>query len=252
MNMEPSALGYLHRDTFFHRADPRVKMALVFMGGAVIMATGAPALGVTGVLILAAALWSRLPLRAMIREMRFLAVLALGVALVRAFAQPGRAVFSVHGFSMTLEGLESGGVMALRLVLAALMGAVFSGVTPSSHIRAAIQWFLAPIPFVPEKKAGLMVGLLVRFVPKVFSLGQTVAAAQKSRCIDARNAPVFRLKTFVLAMIVRTFQTADQLVLAMEARCYSEDRTPPEFRLCLADPILLAAAGSLTVFALWP
>ena len=227
--MEPSAFGYLHRDTFFHRADPRVKLALVIMGGGVIMAAKPLVLGLTGVLIVTTAFWSRLPLAAMMREMRFLAILAFGVALIRAFADPGRVIFSIHELTMTLEGIESGGVMALRLILAAMLGGGICGRHSVESYPGDHPVVFGPHPLCAGKKGRSHGGAFGAVRAHGFQPGTNRGRRPKIPLHRRPYSPVFRLKTFVLAMILRAFQTADQLVVAMEARCFSEDRTRPSF-----------------------
>jgi hypothetical protein len=53
------------------------------------------------------------------------------------------------------------------------------------------------------------------------------AEAQRARCLDNRKNPLDRLVRLGFPLIRRTFEQADRLIVAMEARCYSENRTEP-------------------------
>jgi energy-coupling factor transporter transmembrane protein EcfT len=65
----------------------------------------------------------------------------------------------------------------------------------------------------------------VRFIPFIFEQAKKTAEAQRARGVENRKNPVYRLKMFGIPLMRRIFERADKLVLAMEARCYSENRT---------------------------
>jgi energy-coupling factor transporter transmembrane protein EcfT len=46
--------------------------------------------------------------------------------------------------------------------------------------------------------------------------------------VENRKNPVYRLIRLGIPLIRRTFERADKLAVAMEARCYNENRTDPE------------------------
>ncbi|MCK5311663.1 MAG: energy-coupling factor transporter transmembrane protein EcfT, partial [Desulfobacteraceae bacterium] len=95
--------------------------------------------------------------------------------------------------------------------------------------KSAAEWFLRPVPFIPEKRASLMIGLSIRFLPLIIEQAKQVSDAQKARCSDNQKNPVIKISRLIFPILKKTFQTADNLALAMESRCFSEDRTDPEF-----------------------
>jgi energy-coupling factor transporter transmembrane protein EcfT len=95
-----------------------------------------------------------------------------------------------------------------------------------------VQWFLKPFAFIPGKRIATMMGLTTRFIPVILNQANETAAAQRARCVENRKNPVYRLIRLGIPLIRRTFERADRLAIAMEARCYSENRTDPE--LCAA------------------
>jgi energy-coupling factor transporter transmembrane protein EcfT len=100
--------------------------------------------------------------------------------------------------------------------------------TRSSEIRAAVAWFLRPFPFIPEKRVSIMMSLIMRFIPVIFDQAKVTVDAQRARGIENRKNPMYRLKKLALPLMRRTFERADKLANAMEARCYTENRTDPE------------------------
>ena len=73
-----------------------------------------------------------------------------------------------------------------------------------------------------------MMGLILRFVPVIFDQAAETTGAQKARCVQNRRNPLYRLIKLGFPLMRRTFERADDLVVAIEARGFSENRTDPE------------------------
>lgn len=54
-------------------------------------------------------------------------------------------------------------------------------------IKNVIEWFLAPIPFVPEARVAAMFSLTFVLIPLIFDQASEMREAQKARCIDERK-----------------------------------------------------------------
>jgi biotin transport system permease protein len=74
-----------------------------------------------------------------------------------------------------------------------------------------------------------MIGLIMRFVPVILDQAKETSKAQRVRGVENRKNPVYRLIKLAIPLIRRTFESADKLAVAMEARCYSENRTDQGF-----------------------
>jgi energy-coupling factor transporter transmembrane protein EcfT len=72
-----------------------------------------------------------------------------------------------------------------------------------------------------------MMGLIARFIPVILNQAKETVEAQRARCVEYRRNPLYRLVRLGVPLIRRTFEQADRLIVAMEARCYSENRTDP-------------------------
>jgi energy-coupling factor transporter transmembrane protein EcfT len=126
-----------------------------------------------------------------------------------------------------------------RLVIIALSGFLFVFTTPSSAIKAAVEWFLRPAACIPGKRIATMMGLIARFIPVILNQAKETAEAQRARCVEYRRNPLYRLVRLGVPLIRRTFEQADRLIVAMEARCYSENRTDPALSATRIDWIAL-------------
>ncbi len=86
-----------------------------------------------------------------------------------------------------------------------------------------------------------MLGLVVRFMPVILEQAATTSDAQRARAGENRRNPIRRLTAFGIPLMRRTFETADNLAVAMEARCYSETRTDPRLATGRRDWVVFAA-----------
>lgn len=229
-----------------HRLDPRLKLVLVACASAASLHGGVAGLvWVGGVLVAAGALCARLRPGAGGGGLRWLGLLLAFVLAARAVATDGAPVFSALGVTVTAEGLRDGAVVCLRLALAWLVGALLTATTRSSEVRAAVRWFLKPVPLVPADRVATMLGLLVRFVPLILEESARTAEAQRARAVEYRRNPVYRASRLAMALMRRVLTVADRLALAMEARCYTEARTAPALAAGRRDWLTFAAAGLL-------
>ncbi len=137
--------------------------------------------------------------------------------------------FPFYGLTLSEQGFMEGAMTAFKFFLVMLTGLLFSSTTRPSSVKAAVQWFLKPVPFVPEKRVGVMISLALCFLPVILRQAEEVSDARNARCGHLQKNPVRKAMGLVLPLLKKTFLSADHLVLAMESRCYSDDRTDPEF-----------------------
>ncbi len=227
---ELTSIGFRTGTSVLHRLDPRTKQILLMVFGL------AALFGDERFLLLASALVALLlhkaGLRAstIVRETRYFLYLLIFVFAVRAisFTDQFHPVISAEGLSEAL-------FFCWRLLLIVLMGLLLVSTTRTSDIRAAIIWFLKPLPLVDEKMAATMVGLLVRFLPLILFQAREIDEGMRARGIERRRNPLVRPVRFSVALFRRVFVRADELVETMQARCYSEQRTLPQLRFSAAD-----------------
>jgi energy-coupling factor transporter transmembrane protein EcfT len=232
---EPATLGFRPGRSIPHRVDARFKLVSLAMVNIVTLRADFPSLAVLTAILTAAIGHTGIPFRAMAREMRYFGFLLLLIFAARALSTPGAALISAAGMAVTREGLAAGGLVCWRLACIVLAGILFIAATRPSEVRGAVIWLLAPIPWIPERRAGTMLSLLVRFVPMILDQARETMDAQRARCIECRKNPVIRLAVLAVALLRRIFEDADRLIVAMEARCYNEERTGPAYRATRLD-----------------
>ncbi len=221
--------SYKTGQTLAHDLDVRVKCALVCL-----LSVGLLNTGLLGILICLGFLVFYLKklnhtLKDLVRRLFFFLFFLILILLSRWATLPGEAMFTLLGITLTWQGLISGGQMALRFLCIMLLGLIFTATTRSGDIKAAAQWFLGPVPFVPEKRAAIMISLALRFFPLILHQAMEISHAVNARCGNLEKNPVKRMVHLTWPLLKKVFSSADNLSLAMEARCYCEDRSDPEF-----------------------
>jgi energy-coupling factor transporter transmembrane protein EcfT len=244
---ELTAIGFRPGRSLLHRLDPRSKQALL-MGLSLASLWG----GVTFLALCTAVMMlcfkaTGLRIRRLILEIRYFLFFLCFVFAVRAVTFTG-------GWSPTLSADVAGEALTVcwRLLLVVIMGVLLMATTRAADIRAALVWYLKPVPVVDEKMAATMVGLVVRFLPVILFQGAEIADAQRARGIDRCKNPLIRLMRFTIPVFRRVFIRADELATAMQARCYSERRTLPELRFACRDGLAVGAGILLSSAVMLP
>lgn len=235
-----TAVGYRPGRSRLHRLDPRVKLA-----AAVLLSVGAMGAGAAGLLLLSAVLffaaWAAgIPPLRFLADLRYFLLLLIAVTLVRAWAVPGPPLVSVWGLTLSRNGVVEGALIAWRLGAVAVVGLLLVATTRTAAIRDALTWLFRPVPWLPEGRIAVMLSLLVRFLPVILLRAGETGDAQRARCVECRRNPVYRLRRFAVPLLRRVFLDADALAAAMDARCYTDHRSPPAFRFSRPDAAALA------------
>ena len=224
-----------------HQLDARFKIFFVIVLSFICLNTSFQGLAALSTLITAFIFSIRLPLTHVIKELRYFLLLIVLVFVARTLSSDGAPDVNFRIFTISVNGLRSGLLICWRLAFIVFCGLAFISTTRSSQIKGAVQWYLKPIPFIPEKKIGTMMSLIMRFVPVILDQAKETLEAQKARGIENRKNPFYRLVKLGIPLIRRTFEQADDLVLALEARCYSDSRTNPPLRSHKRDWLSLLA-----------
>ena len=215
-----SVVGYKPTDSALHRLDPRTKQVLVMVLSTACFFGNIYYLSLVSVGILYCVFESRIRLTQLVRETRYFLFFLLFVFVIRS-------VTLTENYIPTLKmaDVHSASVFCWRLLLVVVMGVLLISTTRTAEIRAALVWIMRPLPLVNERVAATMVGLVVRMIPLILFQAGEIGDAMRSRCIEVRKSPIFRMNRFTIMLFRRAFTRADDLVDTMQARCYNEHRT---------------------------
>ena len=221
-------------NSILHRLDPRTKIISLFVLLIVIFASeGWTAYGTLTALTAALIFLSKVPPLTVLKSVKPLAWIILFTLLIHCVSHDGEVLAKVYVFKLTTEGIIYGAQISLRLVLLILLASLLTFTTSPLKLTDATEKLLSPLKKigVPAHELAMMMTIAIRFVPTLLEEADKIIKAQKSRGLDFESGGfVKRLRCMVpilVPLFLSSFRRADDLALAMEARCYrgGEGRT---------------------------
>ena len=151
----------------------------------------------------------------------------------RGLSEEVKSYFKVAFLSVTAEGIVEGFYICLRLVLLILLSSLLTFTTSPLKLTDAMEALLSPGKRVgvPAHELAMMMTIALRFVPTLIQETDRIMKAQQSRGADFMTGSIMkRMQAFVPVLVplfLSAFRRADDLAMAMEARCYrgGEGRT---------------------------
>lgn len=226
-----------------HLLDARVKIALATAYAVSLFALGTWAgLVAQATLATVAIAVSAVPVRTVARGIMPIAWL-LGFTLVVNSLFPAvrsEALFEVGPLWIDQTGLTTGLFFAARIVLLVFGTSLLTLTTSPVALTDALALILRPLGRLrfPVDDAATMVSIALRFMPTTAEEAERIVVAQTARGARFESGgPITRARAWMPVLVplfVRLFRRADDLAIAMEARCYrGEGRTrlrEPEMR----------------------
>lgn len=217
-----------------HSLDPRTKLLVVFAYIVVLFAASRlPSYLLLAAFALTCVALSKVPLRLIFRGLRpllFILVFTLGL---HVFMTPGEPLFNIGRFVASKEGAMLGLYTAARLILLLLLTSLLTLTTSPISLTDGLENLMKPFQRigVPAHELAMMMTIALRFIPTLMEEAERVMKAQMARGADFESGNMFaRAKSLVpllVPLFVSAFRRADDLAVAMEARCYrgGENRT---------------------------
>ena len=191
-----------------------------------------------GFLIAAVALFavigvSGVPLKFIFRGLTAVFLIIAFTFLINMFMVDGRVLCQWWIFRITYEGLRRAFFMAVRLVLLIIGSSVLTLCTKPIELTDGLEKLLKPFSKigVPSHEIALMMTIALRFIPTLMEETDKIIKAQQARGADFESGNIFaRAKSLIpilIPLFISSFRIAQELALAMEARCYhgGEGRT---------------------------
>jgi biotin transport system permease protein len=249
--VELDLFHYLPRRSPLHRTDARLKLvAATLLSLTAGLSRSSFDIGVVSVFLGGAVWLARLPVGLLLGQLRRFAFIIGATITIQAVGHPGTPL--VAGLpGITRAGLAVGLLMAWRLGAVIVTGLLLTGCTQLTETRAAVYWFLRPFSGKGAARVATMFSLVLTLIPLIFDQAATIHEAQLSRGAALVKNPWRRLRWLVWPVLRETFRRADDLILAMESRCYNEERTQPEFGGARMDAGLLGLVLVVLGLVVW-
>ncbi len=225
---------YYPGNSCIHRLDPRTKiLAVLFYMVMVFLANSPLSYGILiGFIVLGAAL-AKLPAGLLLRSIKPLWIIILLTKVIHFVTEPGEVLRQWKFLTITKEGIVLGVKMSLRLVLLLLVSSLMTFTTSPIVLTDGIESLLRPFKKigVPAHELAMMMTIALRFIPTLLEETDRIMKAQMSRGADFSSGNIMKraknMLPILIPLFISSFRRADELALAMEARCYrgGEGRT---------------------------
>ncbi len=221
---------YYPVDSVIHRLDPRVKLmaTLVYLMSLFIMSSWTGYL--LGALVLAILIrLSRVPFSFMTKGLRSILFLLLLSVSFNLFLTPGTVLLQIGFLKLTREGLRLALMMGFRLILLVLGSSLMTLTTTPNQLTDGLEKGLGFLKMihVPVHEIAMMMSIALRFIPILVEETDKIMKAQQARGADFESGNIFqRAKAMVpilVPLFISAFRRANDLAMAMEARCYHGD-----------------------------
>ena len=225
---------YYPTDSVLHRLDPRVKLCgtLVYIISLFLFQSFTGYIVATLFLVSMIVL-SHVPLSFMLKGLKAVFILLIITAVLNCLLTPGRELVSFWRFSVTIEGLRMAGFMVLRIVYLIIGSSIMTLTTTPSSLTDGLEKGLGwmKILKVPVHEIAMMMSIALTFIPVLLEETDKIIKAQQARGADFDSGNLIRrvraLVPILVPLFVSAFRRANDLAIAMEARCYrgGEGRT---------------------------
>ena len=244
--------------SFMERLDPRVKMVGFLAAMFTMFAVNTPtqlALGIAITLAVIAA--ARLnPLR-VLESIHPILILLVLMGVVNLFVvRTGTPVVALGPLSITDQGVTIAVLYACRFALVIILGAVFLTTTTPTAMTDAFATLISPLNRlgIHAQEIALVMSLALRFIPTLTDETRAIVDAQSARGGSIETGSLAQrikaMSAIIVPIFAGTLRHADNLSLALDARCYEEGIRRTHWRaLTIAARDLIFAAAVIIYIA---
>ncbi len=218
---------YYQTDSILHRLDPRVKIVGTILYIIMLFISNSIWGYLLAVAFLAACItMSKVPVKFIVKGMRAIIMLLMITVIFNMFLTPGEVIWSYGIVKITREGLTIAITMAIRLSLLVVGSSIMTLTTTPNELTDALENLMNPLKklHVPVHEIAMMMSIALRFIPILMEETDKIMKAQMARGADFESGKLIeRAKSLVpllVPLFVSAFRRANDLAMAMEARCY--------------------------------
>ena len=225
---------YYPADSVIHKLDPRVKLfgTLIYIISLFVF-KGLPAFILAAIFLVVLIKLSKVPFSYMVKGLKTIVLIMLFAAVFNLFLTPGTKLVSFWIFTITYEGLKNAVVMMVRLIFLIIGTSLMTLTTTPNELTDGLEKALSPLKYikVPVHEIAMMMSIALRFIPILIEEPDKIMKARMARGADFKHGNLIQKAKNVVPLLVplfvSAFRRANDLAMAMEARCYrgGEGRT---------------------------
>ncbi len=226
---------YYPANSKLHRLDPRVKIVCTLIYLVSLFLFNELWVYLIATAFLAAVIKvSKVPFKFIVKGLKPIIMLLMITVLFNLFlTRTGNVVVSFWIIKLTDVGIRTAVFMAVRLIYLILGSSIMTFTTTPNALTDGIEKLLWPLQkiHVPVHEIAMMMSIALRFIPILLEETDKIMKAQIARGADLESGNIIQkakaMIPILVPLFVSAFRRANDLAMAMEARCYrgGEGRT---------------------------
>lgn len=219
---------YFPGDSLIHRLDPRTKLlATIALIAIVFVAQGFAGFALVAAFVLACAASTGIHLKFLIRGLKPIFFIIIFTFILNLFFQTGGTVLVQFWIiRITSQGLRMASFMAVRLILLVVSSQLLTLTTSPIALTDGLETLFRPLQVIrfPAHEIAMMMSIALRFIPTLMDEADKIMKAQKARGANFETGSIVQraraMVPLLVPLFVGAFRRAEELALAMDARCY--------------------------------
>lgn len=261
--MNNIALGrYLPLNSIIHNMDPRYKlMSMLILMVTIFLPSGYIGYVIIGAFVLLALLLAKLNFAMIFKAMKPMLFMLVFLTFVNALVlRTGYVLIDVFGFKIYSDAIFRTLYITVRLLLMIMVTTILTASTKPLDLTLAIEDLLSPFKRFgfPAHEIAMMISIALRFIPTLIDETNRIMKAQASRGVDLKEGSfkekIVAILSLIVPLFVSSFQRAEELADAMEARGYVPSATRTRYKQLvhgLKDYIMLGSVIILLGVVIW-
>lgn len=262
---------YIPTGSVVHRLDPRAKiLAATFLILAISFNTSIIANLLFLVVTLLLAKLSRIEFRYILRGLLLglpilIFIFVMQFLFLGGVEPAGKIYVEWSWFRLTRYGLQTMAISLIRIISFIFLTSLVTMTSTTTELTHGVERILHPFRRfgVPAHELALILTIALRFVPTLAEEAERILKAQASRGADISQRRIWRpdkaAKAYlplIVPLFLGAFRRAEDLVYAMEARCYVSGEGRTKFVLLQSRwvdyLVVVAAFLFMLLMALYP
>ena len=217
---------YIPGESFIHKLDPRTKILISFLFIISLFIIDKFVGYIFVVAFLALVVYiAKISPRYLYKGLKPVFLLIALTAILNIFMlREGRLIFNFGFIKIYESGISTAFFMAIRLILLIMGTSVLTLTTSPIELTDGIERLLKPIGKEIAHELAMMMTIALRFIPTLIDETDKIMKAQKARGADFETGGLIQkaksLIPLLVPLFISSFRRADELAMAMEARCY--------------------------------
>ena len=218
---------YYPTNSILHSLDPRTKIigTIAFIIS-LFLERSLAAYSVITIFLMGVILLSKVPFSFIIKGLKpvlFLLIFSVGLNILFI---PGEPLVKLGFVEITKEGIIFAVFIAIRLIYLILGSSLLSLMTLPMDFTDGLERLFSPLKSlkVPVHEIAMMMSIALRFIPILTEELEKIMKAQAARGADFNRGSlkdkIKGLVPIIVPMFVSAIRRANDLAMAMEARCY--------------------------------